>query len=44
MAEIEPVESHDTGVSGWTVLAVVVVILVLVAVPVWYLIDNLLTS
>lgn len=41
MPDIEPVESGDRGVSGWTVFAVVVGAVVLLGVSAWFLIRNL---
>ena len=40
MVDIEPVESEDKGVSIWVVLAVVVAVLLLLSVPLWFLVNN----
>lgn len=40
MPEIEPMESGDSGISGWTILAFVVVALGLLGVAAWLLIRD----
>lgn len=43
MPDIKPVESDDTGVAIWTVVAVAVVAVSLLSVPAWYLIREVMT-
>ena len=44
MADIEPVESEDKGVSVWTVVAGVVGAVVLLGVPAWFLTRSVVDS
>lgn len=43
MPDIEPVESDDTGVAIWTVVAVAVAVVSLLSVPAWFLIREVMT-
>lgn len=44
MPDIQPVESEDTGVSAWVVVAVVVTAVALLSVPLWFLIQAALDA
>lgn len=44
MADVQPVESGDKGVSIWVVATVVVAALLLLSLPLWFLINNFVGS
>ena len=44
MPDVEPLESDDSGLSGWVVAAVVVAVVALLSVPLWFLIEAVLDA